>query len=340
MSSHYLCSTTFVEGRIGRIILLEPKDKNTPYYYEFQLDVNKPIKNIVINHNQWLGTNFYFELTKTSDNRWQLKIYENGFEIWRIINYEPIRKLKQFRGDVIRYVDLWYVDFQRDFPQERGVMERFDNLSTAAEECRFKTTGREEELIRVWYINPRFKEMVREFIEEGVTEIPRWIDISKQTELKPCLATLAPAVILWHSDTRKEKDYRYRFNIPKEFKPTRAIINKSAVLLQQGYQFSLFERKLAIYRADPPERDFELWIIIENGSNQLIRIDVLGTDGITRNVTINEIELLDDTTDIQLNSLEMNDPLYTFNMQVFGPWCIPINHQNEIGRIPQYNDFV
>ena len=62
----------------------------------------------------------------------QLKIYENGFEIWRIINYEPIRKLKQFRGDVIRYVDLWYVDFQKDFPQERGVMERFDNLSTAA----------------------------------------------------------------------------------------------------------------------------------------------------------------------------------------------------------------
>lgn len=349
MSSNYLCTTTFTEGWAGRITLFEPKDQNGPYYYEFYMDIKKPIRSITINHTDWYSKNYSFELTKTSRNRWKFEIVpltkqSTGYTIF---SDEPIMKLKRFRGEIVKYVDLWYFDFEREFPDEYDILNRMSRLAMLAEECRFKVTGREEEIIHVWYIDPRFKRLVRKYISEKTVTVPEWIDISKQVELKPCLADSVPAVILWYSETRKEPDYRYQMNIPDRFHPTRIILNKSALLSTGEYEFKIYDRKynqhereLVVYRFDPQTNHFERWFEIENGAKQPVQLEILCMDGSHQNITITEIELFEvEDNDFNLNYMNENDPISAFNRRVFGPTCVTVDYRNEVGRIPQYKDF-
>lgn len=349
MSSNYLCTTTFTEGWAGRITLLEPKDQRGPYYYEFYMDVKKPIRSITINHTDWYSKDYRFELTKTSRNRWKFEIVPLIKQLtnYTIFSGEPIMKLKRFRGVIVKYIDLWYFDFKEDFPDEYDILTRMSRLTTLAEECRFKVTEREEEIIRVWYIDPRFKQLVRKYISENIVTVPEWIDISKQTELKPCLADSAPAVILWYSETRKEADYRYQMNIPDRFHPTRIILNKSALLSLGEYQFEIYgrqyrqhERELVVYRFDPQTKQFERWFEVENGAKQPVQLEVLCMDGTPQNITITEVELFEDEdNNFQLNYMNQNDPICAFNRRVFGPTCVTVDYRDEVGRIPQYKDF-
>ena len=349
MSSNYLCTTIFTEGWAGRIILLDPKDPCRPYYYEFYIDIKKPIRSITINHNEWLNKNYSFELTKTSKNRWKFEITPLIKQLtgYKIFSGEPIIKLKRFRGEIVKYVDLWYFDFEQEFPDEYNILTRMNNLAMLAEECRFKVTGREEEIIRVWYIDPRFKRIVRKYISENIATVPEWIDIEKQTELKPCLADSVPAVILWYSETRKEEDYRYQMNIPDRFHPIRIILNKSALLSLGEYKFDIrereynrHERKLIVYRLDSQTNQFERWFEVENGARKMVQLEVLDIVGTSQNIMINEVELFEeDDNTFQLNYMDENDPIYAFNRQVFGPTCVTVDYRDEIERIPQYKDF-
>ena len=320
-------SCTFVENRVGQIHVEKSTTPPLRCRYNFLIDMKKPVKSCTINHRYYIGTggDYDIKLNRLPEGRWQFQIWFKDqlvMEITENTIFEDGHFLT-YKDFLIEYIDLWYVTF--DEPQ---LVERLDRISTLAEECRLKSTHREDEIVRLWYINHKFKKEAKEFIDNGDIPLPPIVNTAIQRDLQPCIENDAAALIKWHSETGKLNAYKYQFTVPAGIEPMAAIVNKTAYLTNQGYRFELTPQRLVVYRRNGDE--FHPWFEILNGSTQLVRLRVPGPDGIKRCVTITEIIFLDMNTAMQMIRMSETEPLYKFNMMVFGPWCVPVDHLHEI----------
>lgn len=320
-------SCTFVENRVGQIHIEKSTTPPLRCRYNFLIDMKKPVKSCTINHCEYIGNSndYDIKLNRLPEERWQFQVWFRNQLVMEITENTIFEDghLPTYKNFVIEHIDLWYVTF--DEPQ---LIERLDRISTLAEECRLKSTHREDEIIRLWYINHKFKKEAKEFIDNGDIPLPPIVNTAIQRDLQPCIENDAAALIKWHSETCKLNAYKYQFTVSAGIEPMAAIVNKTAYITNQGYRFELTPQRLVVYRKNDDE--FQQWFEISNGSTQLVRLRVPGPDGVKRCVTITEIIFLDMNTAMQMIRMSETEPLYKFNMMVFGPWCVPIDHLHEI----------